>query len=185
MKSIKRDRRGRFKKGGPPGPGRKKKTEIQGVPLSRVKDAFLKVFVEVFNKTGDWRELAEFVKSSNLNKRMFLMELRKLIPPEEEGDFSQDSKPLLVIDRIITDKREDLPMTDMAMLNSGKPEKKKKGKQRETPDEKKPMKETTPSDPEKMSIEQLETGIQELEKKKEALLVDLAEKRPNKSKVVN
>ena len=174
-RQIKRTKKGRFAKGSGGGPGRKKKKEIMGVPIAQARQVFEKVFTAVFNKSGDWKELVAFVEKNQLNQRLFLQEYRKLIP-EDDGKPAEEERFTVNINRIITNDVEKIPLTQRG--DRGETEKKDEpiGRPKKKPD---------PPGPEDMTNEQLKAGIEELEKKKEGLMVALAEKRPNKSKAVN
>lgn len=127
-----RTKKGKFRKGGKGGPGRKK-TSTGEVPTSQaIRDAFYKAFVELFVKSGDPKKLVEFCKKNQMNQRLLIQEVRKILPDiitqaEQEKkmrfEFSEDYVPklsmkdmkeslrktsVLNIKRTITDKRTDV-----------------------------------------------------------------------------
>lgn len=208
-KSIKRNRKGQFKKGTGGGPGRKRKGEIMGIPMAQAREVFSKVFTAVFNKSGDWKELVEFVDQNQLNKRLFLQEYRKLIP-EGEGNENlhrlsitelkkslkqyaeHERKELarelgleevtVTVKRIITDNRGDLPEFEHERIGQGKDTGQEEIARPDAPSEEKSIKESGPIEPEAMTDEELRAEIAELEKKRTEILATLEEFKPNKTK---
>lgn len=78
---IKRNKRGQFKKGvsgNPTGRGKKKDSPV---PTSKeIRDAFYQAFVEIFVKSGSTKELVDFCKRNQLNQRLLIQEVRKILP---------------------------------------------------------------------------------------------------------
>lgn len=180
-KQIKRTKKGRFAKGTGPGPGKRSK-KVGSIPTSQeIRDAFYKAFVQIFAKSGDPKKLVEFCKKNQLNQRLLIQEIRKLLP--EMAEDPRDGPHLLVVNRIITDDREVVEGPsdkDIAEMKRDGYEMSDKFLPKDNP-----VKESELSDSEKMTDEQLQKKIKELEEKKASVLAALAEKRPSKSKSTN
>lgn len=90
MDKTKRTSRGRFKKGVSGNPsGMPKKKKDSPVPTSKaIRDAFYQAFVEIFVKGGSIKELTAFCKKNQMNMRLLIQEVRKILPDlavEREG----------------------------------------------------------------------------------------------------
>lgn len=147
-RQVKRTKKGRFAKGTGGGPGRKKRQDGE-VPTSQaIRDAFYKTFVQIFVKSGDPKELVDFCKKNQLNMRLLIQEVRKILPDlaigEEKGQLN-----IIVERKILNMSKEETK--DLLETVSG--------------DRKKEEKVLIES----LTTEQLEEQIKVLEKKKEEL----------------
>jgi len=76
-----RDKKGRFLKGKPGGPGRRKKAKENLMPSpEEIRRVFFRAFLSVFCKDGSIKDLVDFAKKNQLNARLLIQEVRKLLP---------------------------------------------------------------------------------------------------------
>ncbi len=81
-----------FVKGGPGGPGRPRKKPPEKVTSGTIRERFFDTFMKAFTE----KEMIAFCKKSQLNKRLFLQEIRKLLPVMVEQDIKAEFKPLQI-----------------------------------------------------------------------------------------
>lgn len=79
-RAIKRTKKGRFAKGTRPGPGKRARKDSPVPSSKEIRDAFYQAFVEIFVKGGSINELVEFCKRNQLNQRLLIQEVRKILP---------------------------------------------------------------------------------------------------------
>jgi len=111
---VERNKRGQFKKGSSGNPTGRKKRQDGEVPTSQaIRDAFYKTFVQIFVESGDPKKLVDFCKKNQMNMRLLIQEVRKILPEmvtqaEKEQatfEFSERYMPKIKIERVITDRR--------------------------------------------------------------------------------
>ncbi len=106
-KTIKRTKKGQFKKGsaGGPGRGKKKKVMEEDAPLPiEIQQAFFHAFMRIFNKSGNLQELIDFCDKNQLNQRLLIQEVRRLLP-ELSHQVVDQVRPLKVtVQQVVTDK---------------------------------------------------------------------------------
>ncbi len=95
MGETKRRKSGQFAKGHKGGPGRPPKKDLkpEDITSGTIRERFFKTFMKAFTE----REMIDFCKKSQLNKRLFLQEIRKLLPVMIEQDSKVEFKPLQII----------------------------------------------------------------------------------------
>ena len=106
-RTIKRTKKGQFKKGtgGGPGRGKKKKVMEGDIRPVDIQKAFYTAFMKIFNKRGDADELVKFCEKNQLNSRLLIQEVRRLLP-ELSHQIIDQFKPLEVtVTKVVTDKR--------------------------------------------------------------------------------
>ena len=87
-RQIKRTKKGRFAKGTRGGPGRRLRKDTPAPTSQEIRDAFYKTFVQIFVKSGNVKELVAFCKKNQMNMRLLIQEVRKMLPEiaaEREG----------------------------------------------------------------------------------------------------
>lgn len=107
-RTIKRTKKGQFKKGTGGGPGRGKRKKIMegDAPLPvDIQQAFFRAFMAIFNKSGNLQELIEFCNKNQLNQRLLLQEVRRLLPELSHQGIAHITPLKVIVQRVFTDKR--------------------------------------------------------------------------------
>lgn len=108
-RTIKRTKKGQFRKGtgGGPGRGKRKKIADDDIRPVEIQKAFFKAFVKIFSKRGDADELVKFCEKNQLNSRLLIQEVRRLLPELSHQIIDQFQPLQVTVQRITTDKRPD------------------------------------------------------------------------------
>lgn len=106
-RTIKRTKKGQFRKGtgGGPGRGKRKKITDDDILPVEIQKAFFKAFVKIFSKKGDADELVKFCEKNQLNMRLLISECRRLLPEFSHQEIAHFTPLQVTVQRIITDKR--------------------------------------------------------------------------------
>jgi len=109
-RTIKRTKKGQFRKGSAGGPGRgKKKKAMEGdAPLPiEIQQAFFRAFMAIFNKSGNLQELIDFCNKNQLNQRLLIQEVRRLLPELSHQIIDQVTPLQVTVQKIVSDKAPD------------------------------------------------------------------------------
>jgi len=113
-----RDKKGRFLKGKPGGPGRRKKAKENLMPSpEEIRRVFFRAFLSVFCKDGSIKDLVDFAKKNQLNARLLIQEVRKLLPELATVESEREGVRIIVAntflprpgDKLPEQKKEDSP----------------------------------------------------------------------------
>jgi len=106
-RTIKRTKKGQFRKGtgGGPGRGKRKKITDDDILPVEIQKAFFKAFVKIFSKKGDADELVKFCEKNQLNMRLLISECRRLLPEFSHQEIAHFTPLQVTVQRIFTDKR--------------------------------------------------------------------------------
>jgi len=108
-RQIKRTKKGRFAKGTGAGPGHRSKKDSPVPSSQEIRDAFYKAFVEIFVKGGSVKELVAFCKKSQLNQRLLLQEVRKILP-EIAAEAEKQSRIVYMLSEKYMPEKDDRVM---------------------------------------------------------------------------
>jgi hypothetical protein len=108
-RTIKRTKKGQFRKGtgGGPGRGKRKKITDDDILPVEIQKAFFKAFVKIFSKKGDADELVKFCEKNQLNMRLLISECRRLLPEFSHQEIAHFTPLQVTVQRVFTDKRPD------------------------------------------------------------------------------